>query len=318
MEKARLPLINLDFGIFPKASDHEETSEVGWLLYSTHQQNEERMSELISNLVQETVGAKWHPIRTNDRYRKAQEPNSTRTYALHLEAATDKAGKVQQELSKWYRSSSQLFPDGTKLRLVPPFNSILSYSHKAKYSALVAWQAALSSRICTGSTWELAANLTLDRPEPSTGITLWQIIMSIPSQVFPSTPLFHTVDRTWRSQNGITLTFHPENEAEVRAHIAGLIPFLKETANPWFMRLFTEEAKIRHFSYHWDTKTKQAYSAEEAELDIFLLGDDEMNLTEEQNIDIQIPPIATKETPAMYQDTDSVCTFHPVTPSDNS
>jgi hypothetical protein len=43
-----------------------------------------------------------------------------------------------------------------------------------------------------------------------------------------------------------------------------------------------------------------------------------MNLTEEQNIDIQIPPIATKETPVMYQDTDSVSTFHPVTPSDNS
>jgi hypothetical protein len=125
MEKARLHLINLDFGIFPKACDHEETSKVGWLLYSTCQQDEEHMSELLSSLVQETVGTKWHPIRTNDRYKKAQEPNSTHTYALHLEAAIDKAGKLRQEFSEWYGSSSQLFPDGTKLQLVPPFNSIL-------------------------------------------------------------------------------------------------------------------------------------------------------------------------------------------------
>jgi hypothetical protein len=30
---------------------------------------------------------------------------------------------------------------------------------------------------------------------------------------------------------------------------------LKETSNPWFMRVLTEEAKIRHFSSHGDTKT---------------------------------------------------------------
>jgi len=32
---------------------------------------------------------------------------------------------------------------------------------------------------------------------------LRQILLSIPSKVFPSKPLFHTEDRLWRSQNGI-------------------------------------------------------------------------------------------------------------------
>jgi hypothetical protein len=70
MDKARSSLMNLDYGIFPRACDHERTAEIGWLLYSTRQQDEERLSELLSSLVQETIGAKWRPIRSNDRNRK--------------------------------------------------------------------------------------------------------------------------------------------------------------------------------------------------------------------------------------------------------
>ncbi len=32
-------------------------------------------------------------------------------------------------VSKWFGSSSKQFPDGTKMRLVPPFQTILSNSH---------------------------------------------------------------------------------------------------------------------------------------------------------------------------------------------
>jgi hypothetical protein len=78
-------------------------------------------------------------------------------------------------------------------------------------------------------------NLILDHPEPSTGITSQQIIMSIPSQIFPNTPLFNTVDRTRRSDNGVTFVFLPENEVDARSYCAGLLPFLRETANPWFL-----------------------------------------------------------------------------------
>jgi len=35
MHKARQTLVNLEYGLFPKACDHEDTAEVGWLLYST-------------------------------------------------------------------------------------------------------------------------------------------------------------------------------------------------------------------------------------------------------------------------------------------
>jgi hypothetical protein len=34
MELARALLMNMDYGLFPKASDHENASEIGWMLYS--------------------------------------------------------------------------------------------------------------------------------------------------------------------------------------------------------------------------------------------------------------------------------------------
>jgi len=61
MDKAPSSLMNLDYGLFSKACDHERTAEIGWLLYSTHQQDKERILEMISKLVQESVRAKWYP-----------------------------------------------------------------------------------------------------------------------------------------------------------------------------------------------------------------------------------------------------------------
>jgi len=98
--------MNLEYGLFPKASNHEETAEVGWLLYSMHQHDEERVSDLISNLVKEKVWVKWRPIQMNDRNRKYPDDTGTRTYA---------AAAIQQKLGLWYGSNSKVFPDGTKM-----------------------------------------------------------------------------------------------------------------------------------------------------------------------------------------------------------
>jgi hypothetical protein len=188
---------------------------------------------------------------------------------------------------------------------------------------LVARQAAINSRLCTGSTWELSANLVLDKPEPENGFTLRQLILNIPSRALLNKPLFHTVDMLWRSQSGITFTFLPENEEDARSYIARLIPFLKETASAWFMRLFSEEAKIRHFHSRWDNSTRRAYSAEEAELDTLLADNDEMNKTDELilskpmgQVEVNIPDVAEMETfPTLYNDNDLVSTFNSGTKS---
>jgi hypothetical protein len=201
---------------------------------------------------------KWRPIRTSDGYNRKKDvnDNSEKVYALHLETASDncKAGKKMSET--WYGSSKTTFPDGTKMHLVPPYNTILSTANKGKYATLIACQAALSACIGVGTTWDFTTNLLLDRPEPKTKISIRQILMSIQSQTCTGKPVFHTIDKQWHSENVLTLSFFPENETDARTLIAGLVPFIRYSHDPWYMNAFSNEAKVHHQRSRWDHETR--------------------------------------------------------------
>jgi hypothetical protein len=103
-----------------------------------------------------------------------------------------------------------------------------------------------------------------------------------------------------------------------------LVPFLKASADPWYLRHFSEEDKLRHASSRWDPVTRQAYSTEEEELDRFLDDDLELNFMDDSlpegkknpSVDFTVQAVAQMEKfPSIYEETDSVSTFHPVTPS---
>lgn len=133
LDKARHSLENHGFSLWPKVSDYESAAEVGWMLYSTRQQDETRLAEFFFQLSGEQIGVKWHPIRTSDGYKKKDaQDDSEKVYALHLEASSDRARSTREKLKEWYGSGKTKFPDGTKMRLVPPFNTILSTSNKGK------------------------------------------------------------------------------------------------------------------------------------------------------------------------------------------
>jgi hypothetical protein len=123
MDKTRQIFNDLKYGLYPRASDHEDSAEVGWLLYSTKHQDSNWLANLISTLVQEKVGVKWRPIHTNERFRKpSSEPLTESIFAMHIEAASNRAVLIRQKLAKWYSTTSRVFPDGSKLCLVPPFS----------------------------------------------------------------------------------------------------------------------------------------------------------------------------------------------------
>ncbi len=98
-------------------------------------------------------------------------------------------------------------PDGTNMRLVPPFSTILSSGNRQKYSSLITRQSALNARLGTCTTWEISTNFLLDKPEPKTGLSFRQLILTLPSQVFLGTPLFHSIDKKWRSENEVDFSF---------------------------------------------------------------------------------------------------------------
>jgi hypothetical protein len=90
----------------------------------------------------------------------------------------------------------------------------------------------------------MATNLLLDKPEPKSKISLHQILMSIPSQAHSNKTLFHAIDAQWCSNNVVNFCFLPENEADARRIIAGLVPYLWDSHDPWYMSAFSNEANF--------------------------------------------------------------------------
>jgi hypothetical protein len=234
--------------------------------------------------------------------------------------------EVRKKLSIWYGSSSTSFPDGTKMRLVPTFNSVLSTANKLKFASCLARQAALSAGLASGNTWEMATNLLLDAKDPNSKKSFRQVMMSIHPLASPDISLFHTIDRQWRSENVVTFTFRPEHEPEACSFIAGLIPFLRDKGHLYFLKMFSPDAQQRHASSTWNSSTRQVTSIEEEELGEFLSADDNLNLSDEptherlpvsgpetdnDQVAFDIPEFTPANFPEMNNDTDSLSTFHP-------
>jgi hypothetical protein len=244
MEKAQSALSNQDFSIWPKPSDNENASDVGWLFYSTRAQEEERLTQLFSKATGENIGVKWKPIRTTTggiRKKDVNNPND-KIYALHIECATDRIHEVRKKLGTWYNSQSSYFLDGTKMRLVPTFASVLSANNKTKFASCLARHTAVAAGLATASTWEMSTNLLLDKKNPSTGKSFCDIMLALSPQENPNIPLFHTIDKQFKSANMFQFQFRPENAYDAHNIIAGLIPFLRDEGHKYFLKMFSSEA----------------------------------------------------------------------------
>jgi len=86
------------------------------------------------------------------------------------------------------------------MRLVPVFSSVLSMNNRTKFASYLARQAALSAGLGTCTTWEMSTNLMLDKIDPISRRLFRELMMSITPEN-SSTPLFHTLDKQWQSEN---------------------------------------------------------------------------------------------------------------------
>lgn len=161
-------LAGLEMGLWPRPTDHEQVSDIGWFLYSSRYQDEMRVAEMLSDALGIRVGARWRQIKTTDTNRRNQNANDPENVirALHIEGPSHRIYDIKERLAHLYGSSTTAFIDGTKMRLIPPFNSVISASDKGKYGAVVARQAAFIARLASGTSFEFASNLILDRPHP--------------------------------------------------------------------------------------------------------------------------------------------------------
>jgi hypothetical protein len=107
-------------------------------------------------------------------------------------------------------------------------------------------------------------------------------------------------------------------------YVTGLIPYLC-SINPWYLTCFTEDARLRHSSSIWDSEKKQLFSQSETGMGDNVYVDDEYNLSdiptasrpttspeEEGYIEVNVPDVELDTaTPPIFQESDSVSTFHP-------
>jgi len=227
------------------------------------QQDEKRLASLLSTLTGEKIGAHCRVICTTMTTRRQQgvqvaRPKDVR--AIHLECDSAILQFAKHKVAHLYHSSATTFPDGTKMCLIPPIGTIIVESSKEKYGVVVARQEAFTTKVGTGTSWEFLGNLFLDYKGRDSTKTVRVIIMDIQSMKFPGHPVFHSLDATWGSDNGVNFNFHPDNEKEARMYIAGLIPCMRDTMGEKYLSGFSADAIGRHSDSVFNVKTKQIYS----------------------------------------------------------
>jgi hypothetical protein len=151
-----LHLKDYKIGLCERPTDCEQVSEIGWLLYSSREQDESRLSHLLSKMLKESIGVRWRPVRRYINFRCNTDPSGDRptlVLASHLECDSTLVQRIKHKLAKLYGSSSKRFPEGTKMRLIPSFNTVVSAESKEKHGIVVARQAAFTPKLCSAMTW---------------------------------------------------------------------------------------------------------------------------------------------------------------------
>jgi hypothetical protein len=141
-------------------------------------------------------------------------PQEDSTKALVLEGPQDQVYELRDILSTWYGSKATAFPDAVRMRLIPPLDALSDSNRQENYGATLAKQASFVTKMGKVSSWELTSNLILDKKEPTTGISLCQLLMAIPSSNHPSYPLFHCINKGWKEGSTVVFHFLPSNESE--------------------------------------------------------------------------------------------------------
>jgi hypothetical protein len=106
-------------------------------------------------------------------------------------------------------------------------------------------------QILSAVSWDISA---LDFVDVQIGRSLRELAMKIESRQMPGQQLFHLVDETW-NQNGFHLAYFPNvEEAEARAMMMSLIPFLVHHCNDSAIKWFLSSTQRRAAGASWDPK----------------------------------------------------------------
>ena len=133
----------------------EESSEVGWLLYTTRKMDAGAMADEIVDLVGIKVGLRWKVI---DIGVKGKIPDSQKVNALIVEVETKYQWEAQQKLTQYFgraRKDIREYPNGVRVRFVKNRKDALNAMETGKLDRLRPRQQLFLSKIQCHETWSI-------------------------------------------------------------------------------------------------------------------------------------------------------------------
>ena len=237
-------------GMFERMLQAADTTEIGWLVYSTWQMEAAVLAQAIESTINIKIGLRWKQVSTGSRERL---PQQQQVKALHVEVATENRSVAQKALLSVYgRKNKGQFPNGIRLRFSLPIHSAHNLNTKAKLERLRARQQSWLSIYDKGYSWEISQ---LDHPINKKGPTLRQALLALMSTTDSQFPIFHSVDRSNYKASGICFQFLPEFADEARMTISNLVPLMRYKYGPSVLSLFSPSAVERVEGCEWDPET---------------------------------------------------------------
>jgi hypothetical protein len=220
-EDMQLWLQDSNHGLYYKMLQVEESSDIGWLLYSTKEMDAGALVDEIEELVGLKVGLRWKII---DVGAKGKLPENQQIRALTVEVNSRHRWEAQRKLISYFgRNLKHLkdYPNGIRLRFVKNKKDGVSPAEKGKIERLRARQKAFLSNIVTSVTWDV---VQLDYSPNLNEPTLRQMIMALTTKE-KDIPLFHCVDLDWRGE-GFNFQYAPGVKVEAECTMTTLLPIL--------------------------------------------------------------------------------------------
>lgn len=267
-------LSNANNGLFRNMLQAENTSEIGFFLYSCREMDAGALADEIHDVCGFSVGLRWKTINNGKR----NIPVKQQVKALIVEVDAKYRHKYQKALVQFYRRTTRdihEYPNGIRLRFVKSWDDAINTTEKKKIEKLRLRQKDFLANIRTTCTYDiLDLDSSVDRDE--TLPTLRQMIMSIRSGENNAVPLFHSVDLDYTG-SGYTFIYSNNVAMEAECVINTLVPyilhFFPETEN-YIERMFDDDAVERCEYLKYDSATNQVVDTQAGDIIDIEVGDE--------------------------------------------
>ncbi len=256
-------LSNQQHGIYFQTLQCEETTNIGWLLWSFRKIDIRKLEDEIWALYNINIALKYQKIALSTQRGSYGNNNPDTVKALHIwtqKSAADRATKLFN--FDVYKDTAVHFPLGIVLRFIPHISQ-LNTDKKRGFHRL-AWELQQTflngienSRFLTATSWEIAA---LDQKTDSSE-SLRKLVMGVESKRRLGEHLFLSVDYSFFRQNEVLFSFLPRHEQEAREFVTNLVPYILNTHPEEAVKsYFHADAVDRALNSFWDNDNKEVIS----------------------------------------------------------